>query len=628
VAFRQLSERPNKERTVMLHSLKTGCVMVAFGVALSITASPAAVAAEAAAPAGAAEIVEFSGNVQVPMRDGVLLAADVSLPKGKGPFPTILCRTPYTTALGELSDNGHRAGREFGRKFVALGFAFVLQDCRGTGRSQGCWDPYARERDDGVDLQKWVRTQPWCNGKVATFGGSYCGFTQLAAASEAGDRLAAMCCDAPTFSWHDVNYVGGALRLETNAVWNTLMCRPHLGDESLAEVNLTSLPWSIKLKRGQWSNVFRHLPLRTWDQEHGVRIPWVNDTLTRPEPDEYWASRGSTDRLHQISAPQLICTGWYDLFLNQAFCYVPMLGKQGASETSQRHQHLIIGPWGHAPNVPVGDLDFGREAKIDLDGVHKQWYGRWLNGEDTGVDKWPFLRIFVMGANRWRNEDQWPLARTQFTSYFFHSDSSAKTLNGNGSLTKVKPLAENADRYIYDPEDPVPSCGGEWGFLRPCGPVDQRHVESRDDVLVYTSEELVEPLEVTGPVKVVLYAASDATDTDWTAKLVDVHPDGRAFNLCDGIIRARYRESFAKAKLLEPTKVYRYEIDLWATSNEFLPGHRIRVEVSSSNFPRFDRNPNTGHAFGVDAELRKANQTVYHDQEHPSHIVLPVIPRK
>ena len=197
----------------------------------------------------------------------------------------------------------------------------------------------------------------------------------------------------------------------------------------------------------------------------------------------------------------------------------------------------------------------------------------------------------------------------------------------NGVLSRQEPAREPVDRYVYEPQDPVPTHGGEWRFFAPCGPLDQREIEGRKDVLVYTSEKLTEPLEVTGPVKVVLYAASSATDTDWTAKLVDVHADGRAFNLCDGIIRARYRQSLVKAELLEPNKVYRYDIDLWATSNVFLPGHRLRVEVSSSNFPRFDRNPNAGHRFGVDAELRKANQTVYHDQEYPSHILLPVIPK-
>ena len=454
----------------MFSLLRRGFVMGVLGVAiLSLSASAVALAGELAATEGSVEVVDFRGTVQVPMRDGVLLATDISLPKGKGPFPAILLRTPYTTALGELSDNANQRGREFGRKFAALGYAFVLQDSRGTGRSQGEWEPYLREGDDGIDLQKWVRAQAWCNGKIGTFGGSYCGYTQLAAALEAGNGLGAMCSDAPTFGWHEVHYVGGALRLEGTVVWNTLMCQPHVGEESLVNVNFTSWPWSVKLKRGQWSDALRHLPLRTWDQEIGVRIPWLKDTLMRIRPDEYWASRGTTDRLRCIAAPHLICTGWYDLFLNQAFDYAPMLRQEAASEIARRHQHLIVGPWGHAPNIPVGDLDFGSEAKIDLDGVRKEWYGYWLKGDATGVDRWPFLRVFVMGANRWRDENEWPLARTQFTSYYFHSDGSANTTSGSGRLTKAKPLAESADRYVYDPEDPVPSHGGEWGFLPRAG---------------------------------------------------------------------------------------------------------------------------------------------------------------
>ena len=230
-----------------------------------------------------------------------------------------------------------------------------------------------------------------------------------------------------------------------------------------------------------------------------------------------------------------------------------------------------------------------------------------------------------MGRNKWRNEKEWPLPGTRYTPYYFHSDGSANSASGDGTLSLVKAGAEPPDRYVYDPNDPVPTVGG-CNLTLPAGPMDQREVEKRKDVLVFSTEPLKEELEVTGPVKVVLWASSSAPDTDWTAKLVDVHPDGRAFNLCDGIVRARYRESFTEPTLIEPGKTYRYEIDLWVTSNAFLPGHRLRVEISSSNFPRFDRNPNTGHVFGKDAELKKATQTVFHDGDHPSHILLPIVP--
>jgi hypothetical protein len=231
-----------------------------------------------------------------------------------------------------------------------------------------------------------------------------------------------------------------------------------------------------------------------------------------------------------------------------------------------------------------------------------------------------------MGRNEWRDEQDWPLARTRFTPYYFHSKGSANTVEGDGILNTVKPGNESIDRFVYDPNNPVPTLGGCNLVGCPAGPRDQTRAEKRNDVLVFTSDELETELEVTGPVKVILYAASSARDTDWTAKLVDVHPDGRPINLCDGIIRSRYRRSSQEPTLIQPGKIYRYEIDLWVTSNVFLTGHKIRVEISSSNFPRFDRNPNTGAPFGKSAEIIKATQTIYHDIKHPSHILLPVIP--
>ena len=237
------------------------------------------------------------------------------------------------------------------------------------------------------------------------------------------------------------------------------------------------------------------------------------------------------------------------------------------------------------------------------------------------------MRLFVMGENLWRSEHEWPLARTQFTPWYLQSAGKANARNGAGALSLQAPEAEPPDKFTYDPANPVPTKGGNNLMGPPAGPFDQGAVEERADVLVYTSPPLEKAIEITGPVKVILHAASSARDTDYTAKLVDVHPDGKAYNLCDGIIRARCGESLTTPALIEPGKTYRYEIDLWVTSNYYKPGHRIRLEISSSNFPRFDRNPNTGHDFGVDAELAKAEQTVFHDREHPSHILLPIIPR-
>ena len=277
----------------------------------------------------------------------------------------------------------------------------------------------------------------------------------------------------------------------------------------------------------------------------------------------------------------------------------------------------------------AGEVDFGRDSKLDLQEIELRWFDHWLKGEDNGAEREAPLRIFVMGTNEWRDEQDWPLARTRFTPYYFHSGGEANSLQGDGGLSPEPPADEPADHYVYNPAFPIPTRGGNTCCnpeLVPWGAYDQRPLEHRTDILVYTSEPLAEDLEVTGPVVVKLYASTDGRDTDFTAKLVDVHPDGYAVNLCDNILRARYHESREYQKLLEPGEVYEFTIDLWVTSNVFFKGHRIRVDISSSNFPRFDRNPNTGNEFGRDAELRVARQTVLHDRAHPSNIVLPLIP--
>jgi uncharacterized protein len=570
-------------------------------------------------------------NVETPTRDGVTLRADVYLPSTEGEFPAILLRTPYSAALGELSEDKtvNDLCRNFAAEFIPLGFAFVIQDCRGTGRSGGEWDPYINERNDGIDLQEWVTEQTWCNGNIALFGGSYCGNTQWAVADHAEHGLKAMVTDVPLFNYYDVNFTNGAYRLECNTVWNAFMTRPRADQDPL--VSFAPEGWSegLIIKNGNnWTDVFRHLPLRNTGRQVGEQPHWLRSNVRHPAGfDDYWRPSSTTDRLDAVAVPNLTCSGWYDLFMVQALNNLPEIRRNAKNETAREHQHLIIGPWGHMLGESIGDLVFGDEADLDLAEARADWYRHWLTDEDTGVEDWPFLKIFVMGDNQWRNEQEWPLERTEFTNFYFHSGGSANSRTGDGRLNINPPSVEPMDDYVYDPEFPVPSVGGYWSFLTPCGPCEQGEVENREDVLVFTSEALTEPMEVTGPVKVVLYASSDALDTDWTAKLVDVHPDGQAYNLCEGIQRARFRVPDATPTLIEPGKIYRYEIDLWATSNAFLPGHQIRVQISSSNFPCFDRNPNTGHSFGFDIEMRQANQTIYHDEEHPSHIVLPVIPR-
>ena len=290
-----------------------------------------------------------------------------------------------------------------------------------------------------------------------------------------------------------------------------------------------------------------------------------------------------------------------------------------------------MGPWVHRASsiTNAGEVDFGAASVLDLEQLELKWFDRWLKGTDNCADNEAPLKLFVMGVNQWRYESEWPLARTELTQYYLHSYGSANSLLGDGSLSVVRPRDEQPDKYTYNPENATPTRGGcnccnpeivDWGAF------DQRPVEYRNDVLVYTSEELERNVEVTGPVVATIFAITDAKDTDFTAKLVDVHPNGYAVNLCDGIIRARYRESTKTQQLLTPGEVYEYKIDLWPTSNVFKKGHRIRLDIASSNFPRFDRNPNTGNKFGEDAETQVANQVILHDKAHPSHVLLPIIP--
>jgi putative CocE/NonD family hydrolase len=549
--------------------------------------------------------VEVWADVKIPMRDGVELSANVFLPKAEGEFPVVLVRTPYGKG-GTGGGPGHF--------YASRGYVYISQDCRGRGASKGEWVPFMNEARDGKDTHRWILDQPWCNGLIGTAGGSYVGFTQWASAPSAGEYLKAMFPVVPLVDpYEDVAYVGGAFQLALMMGWGTGVS----GNSSVRG-------WNDE----DWLQAFRTLPLATWDTAIGGRVQYLRDWVANPEFDGYWAPSSLRGRKREITTPIYVVCGWYDLFAKSVFDHVNAVKAKSHSEHARKHLHVLMGPWTHgiSKDGKVGGLDFGKDAVVDLNAIQAQWLDRWLKGKKTGVEEWPPFRIFVMGRNQWRDEPEWPLARTQYTPYYFHGEGSANTLKGDGKLDKGAPGQEPADRYVYDPDDPVPTLGGCNLGKCPVGPHDQTRAEEREDVLVYTSDELTSQLEVTGPVKVVLYAASSATDTDWTAKLVDVHPDGRPFNLCDGIIRARYRDSADEPTLIEPEQIYRYEIDLWVTSDVFLPGHRIRVEISSSNFPRFDRNPNTGHPFGADAERQKASQIVHHDAEHPSHILLPVIP--
>ncbi|HPW17867.1 MAG TPA: CocE/NonD family hydrolase [Candidatus Aminicenantes bacterium] len=606
---------------------KTALAAVAAGLAvLAGLSGPAPAGAGDGGPLPAAQDgVRMLNNVQVRMSDGVLLSTDIYLPDAPGPFPAVLARTPY--------GNNGADSVEQGKWYARRGYAFVTQDVRGKYDSGGSYTPFRDEAGDGHDTVEWIGAQPWCDGKVGMTGGSYGGYAQIAAATRRSRRLAALAASVTTSDVaNNWIYVDGALFLSFAVGWGAVDMDGRVMQHGPAY---------------DWPAVYRHLPLATIDEAAGRVNPAFRDWLAHPRADDpFWRGVSLEREAAGIDAPLLVVSGWYDIFLRGALRDDVAIRAAGGPGAARGRKRLLVGPWSHStggrdnnPRLPATgpgrSIDFGPDAEMGLRQLYLSWFDRWLKGIDNGADREAPVRIFVMGENRWRDENEWPLARTRYTKYYFGSGGKANGLAGDGTLSAGPPRdGAEADRFVYDPRDPVPTLGGNLLDCLGCnsvasGPVNQIEAELRGDVLVYTAAVQAEPLEVTGPITVKLFAASSARDTDWTAKLVDVHPDGYAQNIQDGIVRARYRRGKeAPAELLEPGRVYEYDIDLWATSHVFLPGHSVRVEVSSSNFPRFDRNLNTGEDPMTGTRMETARQTVYHSAKRPSHIVLPVIPRE
>ena len=546
-------------------------------------------------------------DLRIPMKDGVQLYAMLHLPAQGDKFPVLLIRSPYSTQ--------HPRYLGWADSFVRRGYAVVQQDCRGRFESGGVWRPYVDEATDGYVTQQWVGAQDWCDSNIGTFGVSYPGFTQILPAPFRSPYVKAL---VPIAHQED-NYghlrYNGVLQLE-NAM-NFL----RLGNRTL----LTGLADHVSLVD---MNVYRRLPLISALDDLGDR-PFYREMVRHNTYDEFWSSYSMKHRYAEVGVPAYFMSGWYDNLLHEGFKVFSAWRSQAATAEARRCTRLLIGPWTHiqfGSAAAFGDISFGPQAAVDLAAEQLRWYDRRLKQIQNGIDDEAPVRLFVMGANIWRSENEWPLARTQFTDYYLHSRGRANSLFGDGVLSTERPSDEPADAFVYDPEDPVPTHGGQSMFLEHTGPRDRRPIERRDDVLVYTSAPLPGDLEVTGPVTLALYASSSASDTDFTATLVDVYPSGQAIHLCEGIVRARFRESYEQPTLIEPGKIYEYTISLWETSNVFKAGHRIRLEISSSNFPRFDRNQNTGHEPGMDAVTKIARQTVYHHARRGSRLVLPVIP--
>ena len=573
-------------------------------------------------------------DVMVPMRDGVRLATDVVRPDAPGRFPVLINRGPY--GKDSYLDNPDHSIWFFPRN----GYVLLSQDVRGRFGSEGEYNPLFQEAQDGYDIVEWAARQPWSNGRVATTGQSYLGATQytLAGGHPLPPHLQTLVPVSASADFHQswVYHTGGVMEWGWTVPYAILKGRNTLAragrDDLLARMD------DYVIEPGNFGQPlsdewYRHLPLCDWIDRLREAAPYFHEYFDQELDGPYWWPINMMRQAGNVTVPMFHITSWYDIFLEGALNSYNAIRQHGGSELARRNQKLLVGPWGHLrpftqPTTGgAGDIDFGPEAAIELHDYMMRWYDYWLQDIDTGIMDDAPVKLFVMGDNRWRDEQEWPLARTHYARWYLHSGGAANTRSGDGSLSTVPPETDApADEFTYDPADPAPTMGGNT-LIIDYGVFDQRPVEDRPDVLVYTSEPLPSDVEITGPITVTLYAATTAPDTDFTAKLVDVRPDGFAHNLQDGVIRARYRTSVREPSPINPGRVYRYEIDLWATSHVVKAGHRIRVDISSSNFPRFDRNPNTGAALGVDARLQAARQTVHHSAQHPSHITLPIIPR-
>jgi len=621
----------------------------------------------ALAQAGERYEIAATHDVMVTARDGVRLATDVYLPgKGgttTGRFPTIVERTPYNKAS---------AANELVPYFVPRGYAVVLQDIRGRYQSGGKWRPLRDDGPDGADLLKWVAEQPWSNGKVGTAGTSYEGATQHAIAITNAPALAAM---VPVDAMSNAGQFGlrhhGAFELRwLNWIFTlgnaTGIAATPTGLEerpngAIAAARAASPPAAALALREMGVHIqdyVRSLPLRpgTTPLKFAPEYEsWLIEAMRHGDNDAYWTDMGSSvvDHIAQYQdVPSYHVTGWYDSWGAQ----VANLNYVQLTKAKKSLQRLIVGPWTHGGQGETfsGLAEFGSSAAVDMNALRHRWFDRWLLGLQNGVDREAPVRIFVMGGGdghktpqgrlfvggTWRDEREWPLARAVDTPYYLH---------GDGTLSPEQPTAAAPTRYSFDPRNPVPTIGGNVsseGVLMPRGAQDQRcypahwlckdtlPLSARQDVVVFTTLPLERDVEVTGRLVVKLWAGSNAPDTDFTAKLVDVYPPSGDFpagvdlNIGDSIVRARYGESLKTAKMIEANRPTEYTIEMYPTSLVFQRGHRIRVDISSSNFPRFDVNPNTGEPLGQNRGWRIADNAVYHDTQHPSRIILPIVPAK
>jgi len=549
-------------------------------------------------------------SVTVPTRDGTKLAADVYLPTNSGKHPVLFQLTPY-------NKQGQNSTAKY---YTSRGYAVVVADSRGIYASEGTWTPYVNDGQDGYDIQQWIGQQTWSNGKIGMFGCSYPGFTQLLSAPYRSEYLKAIlpeCAQSDNFS----------------AIWST---------DGLYQIALAPA-WGLSQEgvatnkerpRVNWGQLVWHLPLKTLPERVGISSDFVSDSIEHYSYSDFWKRMSIRELYHEMDVPAFHTVGWYDDLTAETIRNFVNMRKSSRSEHSRKWQKLLIGPWDHGvkPRRYYGDLDLGSEMeRFNVQEMRDRWFDYHLKGEQNGLDKEAPIKIFVMGANKWRDEWDWPLERAMDTRFYFHSDGFANTLFGNGRLTLTPPSDQKPDQYRYDPNHPVMTYGGHGccPYVQlAIGPFDQRATQLRNDVLVYTTETLTEDVEVTGQPEANLAVSSDVLDTDFFVTLSDVYPDGRSIVITEGSIRGRFRDSLTEPKKMTPGEIMNLKIPLWGTSNVFKKGHKIRVHITSSNFPRYARNLNSGKPPGEETvdDITIATQNIYHDEKNMSWITLPLVP--
>ncbi|MBM4187885.1 MAG: CocE/NonD family hydrolase [Gemmatimonadetes bacterium] len=540
--------------------------------------------------------VRLEYDVRVPMRDGATLSADITRPVGSARSPVILVRTPY--------DNGAAHHVAEGKRWAERGYAYVVQDVRGRGESDGTFYPLVTEGDDGYDTIEWLARQPWSNGRVGMMGGSYLGWVQMYAAVRKPPSLKAL---IPIVTPPDPDR-------------NFPVQFGAYGPATLSWLAAVSGKTMQDISQHDLRAVYSHLPLYQADRLLGRTLTAWRDWLDHPTRDAYWEAQSFQAALEGVDLPMLHISGWYDDVLVGTT-------ENYAITRARPNQRLLIGPWGHQVNRrKLGSLDFGPTAVVNLDSLYHRWFDRWLKEVPNGAERDSPVRVFVMGENRWRDEAAWPLERTRYVRFYLRSRGKANSRFGDGRLDTLPPGESPPDRYRSDPADPFPFVTDD-AFSQIGGPDDYREVERRHDVLVYSSAPLAAPMEVCGPLAVSLHAASTAKDVDFATKVLAVRPDGFALRLNDGVVRARFRHGRDKEILLEPGRVEHYQIDNWSTCITMGRGWRLRLEVASHAFPKFDRNLQTGGPIGKEAHGMVAEQTVYHDAQRPSYLLVPVVPR-